>query len=234
MGCIFSPGPTRSRLTSSLAFLLAMVGLTSPAVSAVRAADIETRQFVVMVDGKKAGDYQLAITRQPDGTISTSARSEVKVTVLAIPVYTYSYQGAEVWKNGKLQHFQSSGKEKGKEFAVRADLDGTNLNVQANGEQRRVSPDVWMTSCWQLPAAEYRNSNVMLLGCDTGKEIASRLQYVGSEQLTLAGQATTCSHYKVMKDVAHDLWYDGQERLVRDEWVSSGHKTVIALTGISH
>jgi hypothetical protein len=43
----------------------------------------------------------------------------------------------------------------------------------------------------------------------------------------------TCTHYKVMKDALHDQWYDAQERIVRDEWMSSGHKTVIELTGIS-
>jgi hypothetical protein len=229
MGCICSVGPRRSGL-AALGLLVA--GFLLGGVC--RAGDVETRNFIVSVDGKKAGDYQLTITRQADGLISTSAHSEVKVTLLAIPVYTYSYQGAEVWKNGKLQHFHSSGQEKGKPFAIRADLDGSSLRVQANGEQRRVSADVWMTSCWQLPATEYRNNNILLMGCDTGKEIASRLQYVGSEQIAAAGQMTTCTHYKVMKDVAHDLWYDAQERLVRDEWLSSGHKTVVELAGVSH
>jgi hypothetical protein len=233
MGCTRYPGLGRLRLTTTAGLLLAAAGLLLLGVPLARAGDVETRNFTVAVDGKKAGDYRLTIQRQADGTISTSAHSEVRVTILAIPVYTYSYEGAEVWKNGKLQHFHSMGKEKGKDFAIRADLDGT-MRVQANGQEHRASADVWMTSCWQLPAAQYRNNSVTLLGCDTGMEIASRLQYVGSEQISVAGQSMTCTHYRVMKDVAHDLWYDGQERLVRDEWMSSGHKTVVDLLGVSH
>jgi hypothetical protein len=46
----------------------------------------------------------------------------------------------------------------------------------------------------------------------------------------VAGQEISCTHYCVNKDVPHDLWYDAQERLVRDEWVSSGHRTVLEMT----
>jgi hypothetical protein len=201
---------------------------------AARAADVETRYFAVSVDGKKAGDYQLTLGRLSDGTIRVSAQSEVRVTILAIPVYTYSYTAQEIWKNGRLQHFESSGKEKGKEFNIRADLDGSSVRVVANGSERRTSPEVWPTSCWQLPAAQYRNNNVLLLGCDTGADIHSRLEFVGNEQITIAGQSMTCAHYKVMKAVMHDQWYDAQERVVRDEWMSSGHRTVVELTSVSH
>ena len=109
-------------------------------VPLARAADVETRNFTIQVDDKKSGDYQLTIQRQADGTISTAAHSEVRVTILAIPVYTYSYQGGEVWKDGRLIHFHSSGKENSKEFAIRADLDGSSLRVQANGQEHRRQP----------------------------------------------------------------------------------------------
>jgi hypothetical protein len=196
------------------------------------AADIETRRFAVLVDGKKAGDYQMTIQRQPDGAIAMSAQSDVRVTILGVPVYTYTYRGMEVWKAGRLHHFESTGKEKGKDFSVRADLDGQALRVWVNGQERHSPPAVWTTSCWQLPEARLRN-DLMHLGCDSGAVTPSRLQYVGAEQIVVAGQRQNCAHYRVMKDVAHDIWYDAQDRLVRDEWVSSGHRTVLELTGVS-
>jgi hypothetical protein len=202
-----------------------------------QAAGSETRQFTVMVDGKKSGDYQLVVQPQVDGSVVVSAQSEVRVTLLGIAVYTYSYRARETWKDGRLQTFESSGKEKGKDFSVRAqkfDLKtGAVLRVQAtDGKVRDTRPDLWTTSCWQLPPAQYRNNNVVLLGCDTGAEIQSRLQLVATEQIKVAGQTMTCTHYRVMKDVLHDVWYDAQERMVRDEWVSSGHKTVVEMTGM--
>jgi len=232
MGRAAYPGSRRAWLPTALGSVLAAAGILVFGLPQARAAGIETRTFAIQVDGKKAGDYQLTIQSQPDGSLNVSARSDVCVRVLGVPVYTYSYRAQEVWKAARLQHFQSSGKEKGKDFAVQADLDGQALRVRANGQEQRVRPDVWTTSCWQLPEARYRNNDVTLLGCDDGKDRQSRLQYVGTEQIQVAGQTMTCTHYKVMKDALHELWYDAQERLVRDEWVTDGHRTVLELTGL--
>jgi hypothetical protein len=208
----------------------ATVGLLMPDAGRAGAAEGETRNYTIQVDGKHAGDYQLIIQPQPDGALVVSAQSDVRVTVLAVPVYTYSYRGQEVWKNGRLQHFESGGKEKGKDFAVRADADGPGLRVQANGREYRARPDVWTTSWWQLPEARYRNAELPLLGCGDGAEAMSRLQFVGIEERKVGGRTQSCTHYRVVKDATHDLWYDAEERLVRDEWVSGGHATVVEMT----
>jgi hypothetical protein len=227
-----SPVARRSALTTALGLVLAAAGMLLLELPQARAADNETRSFSITVDGKSAGEYQMNIQRQADGSVSMAASSNVRVTVLAIPVYTYSYRGKEIWKNGQLQHFESAGKEKGKEFSVRADVDGSALRVIANGQEHTTRHNVWTTSCWQLPPAAYRNNEIVLMGCDTGAVSASRLQFIGTEKINVAGTETTCTHYRVVRDSAHDLWYDAQERLVRDESVSSGHRTVIEMTGV--
>lgn len=211
-------------------FLAALAAVCLLGVAAnARAADVETRTFTVTVDGKKAGDYRMSIQRNDDGTVGFSGTSNVSVTILGVSMYSYSYSGQEAWKDGRLCAFQSAGKEKGTPFKVVARLDGDALAVTANGKQSRARADAWPTSCWQLPGAAYRNAAVTLLGCDTGAEMASRLQYVGSESIKVAGQSQTCSHYRVTKDVVHDVWYDSQERLVRDEWQSGSHRTVVEM-----
>jgi hypothetical protein len=40
------------------------------------------------------------------------------------------------------------------------------------------------------------------------------------------------NHYKLTGKVNVDLWYDGSDRLVRQEWVESGHKTVLELVRV--
>jgi hypothetical protein len=217
----------------TLAVVAAVAGVLTLDLPQARAGDVETRTFAVQVDGKKAGEYQFSVQRQSDGTLTVSAHSDVRVTVLLIPVYTYSYTAREVWKGGRLQHFSSTGKEKGKEFNIRADLQGPTIHVVANGEQRRVRPEVWTTSIWQLPEARLRNGAVWFLGCDTGAEFEGRCQFVGNEKLEVAGREISCSHYRVVKDVVHDVWYDAQERMVRDEWMSGGHRTLLEMTDVS-
>jgi hypothetical protein len=229
-------GLRRARLIA-LGLLSAVAALLALGLPRAGAADLEVRSFNVLVDGKKAGDYQMTIGRQADGSVSMSAQSDVRVTVLGVSVYTYTYRGMEMWKDGRLQRLETGGKEKGKAFAVRAAVDGANVRVRFIEEgkpatERLTRPDVWTTSIWHLPPAQFRNNKVLLLGCDNGKDIQGSLQLVGTEQISVAGQTMTCSHYRVMKDVPHDVWYDAQERLVRDVWTASGHRTVVEMTGV--
>jgi hypothetical protein len=228
------PAGRRAWLTTMLGLVAAGIGLVLFGQPRARAADVEIRTFSIQIDGKKSGDYQMTINHQDDGAVSLSTQSDVRVTLLAIPVYTYNYRAVEIWKNGRLQHFESNGKEKGKEFSVRADAAGANLHVVANGQEHSAPADVWTTSCWCLPAPGFRNNNVTLLGCDNGNVKVSQLQYIGTDQVKVAGQMQGCAHYRVTKDAPHDLWYDAQERLVRDEWLSDGHRTVLELTGVQH
>ena len=58
----------------------------------------------------------------------------MRVTVLGIEAYAYTYNGQEVWKNGRLMQFQSGGKENSKTFSVAAVVDGEVLRVTANGK----------------------------------------------------------------------------------------------------
>src|SRR5689334_13342041 len=68
MGCS-SPGPWGRRVRASLWMLL--VGWILPGLSTpVRAAEVETRDFSVSVDGKHAGDAHMTIYRQEDGTLT--------------------------------------------------------------------------------------------------------------------------------------------------------------------
>jgi hypothetical protein len=195
------------------------------------AADREIRDFAIRVDGKEAGTYHVNWVRQDNGTETFAAQSEVRVTILAIPVYTYSYSGQETWRAGRLQHFESTGKEKSKPFAVKAVAEGDVLRVSYNGGTgQTVAGDVWLTSCLKLPQAERRNGAIALLGCDTGAVLNGQIQFVGNESISLAGQQQLCSHYRVIKaGIPYEVWYDGQERMVRKEWVADDHRTVVEL-----
>ena len=56
--------------------------------------------------------------------------------------------------------------------------------------------------------------------------------HVGAERLKVAGQEQVCEHYRLMRDVSHELWYDAQDRLVRQEWLANGHRTVLELVHV--
>jgi hypothetical protein len=199
------------------------------------AAGTEVCDFVIRIDGKESGSYHVTTTRQEDGTETLVAQSDVRVTILGVPVYTYSYSGQEVWKGGRLQHFESTGKEKSKPFVIKAVLAGDLLHVTSNNTTHTVPADVWVTSCLKLPEPARQNGPIPMLGCDTGLVLSGQIQFVGQEQVSVAGQQQVCTHYRVTKNaIPYEVWYDGQERMVRQEWVSDGHRSVIELSQIRH
>jgi hypothetical protein len=185
------------------------------------------------VDGKHGGEYHMTITRQDDGTTVLTAHANVRLSYVGgLYKYTYSFRGNEVWKDGRLVRMDSASNDDGKQFSVNAVADGNALRVRVNGQEHASRPDVWTTTYWRLPDAQYRNRGVPLLDADTGRDINGALQYVGTSQLTVAGQVKTCTRYRVTGGVQVELWYDDQERMVRQESVEDGHRMLLELTGV--
>jgi hypothetical protein len=214
------------------AWLAAYILLLVAGLSPVRAADTETRDFAITIDKKQAGSYQLTVATQDDGTVTAAAQASVRLNYF-IKVYTYSYRGTEVWKNGRLVQLDSTSDDDGKRYTVAVRPDATGLRVQVNGQDRQsVRPDVWLSTYWRLPDAKYRNQPVPLLDADTGKDLHAQLHFVAEVQKTIAGQTMNCTHYRLTGDVKVDLWYDAQERMVRQEAIEDGHRTVLELVRI--
>jgi hypothetical protein len=210
--------------------LLAVLILTCPAARA-QAADTEVREFSIQVDGKLAGQYAMTITRNDDGSETMSGQAAVRVKHV-LGTYSYTYQGTERWKKGKLEELRSSCNDDGKRFQVQATAEGTQLRVRVNGSERMMRGDVWATTYWRLPDPRFHNREVPLIDADTGKEMSGRLQFVGIEDVTLGNQAQKCYHFRVGGPTPADLWYDGAHRVVRQDMTIDGHRTVFHLTGL--
>jgi hypothetical protein len=215
----------------ALGLVLAVLLAVGAGGSAVRAADLETRDFVVRVDGKPAGEYHLTLHRQEDGLTQVSGDTDVDIRILLIR-YTYHYRGREVWKNGRLQSFASTCNDNGKHYEVSAVAEEAGLRVRVNGQERMARPETWLTSYWTLPDAKVREGVVPLLDADNGRELDCRIQHVGTMQMPIAGQVQNVNHYRLTGKVQVDLWYDGADRLVRQEWMEEGHRTLLELVRI--
>jgi len=201
-------------------------------LSRAGAAGVEYRTFSITIDGKPAGEYQMTLTRQGHGSVAVNCQADVRFKVALIYTYTYSYQGTETWKDGRLMRLDSSSNDDGKRFTVSAQADGKDLRVTVNDEARTVRGDVWTTSCWHLPDAKFRNADLPLLDADTARELSGTMQYVGTDRVNVAGEMRDCTHYRVTGDVQYELWYDRRQRLVRQENVEDGRRIVLELTGL--
>jgi hypothetical protein len=202
------------------------------AVSSASAAESEVREFTIHVDGKHAGSYQMTITSRDNGVTVMSGKAEVRLKVL-FKTYVYTYDGTEVWKHHRLDGFRSNCFDDGKRFQVAAEAVGKGLRVSVNGSEYMTRGEAWLTSYWHLPEAKYRNQPIPLVEADTGKLINGRLHYIGAERMVVGGETHSCQHYRVTGGPSPvDLWFDARERLVRQDYMDDGHRTILQLRSI--
>ena len=194
------------------------------------AAETEVRQFKIFVDGKRAGQYTMTVEKRDDGTVNMTGKASVALKVF-LRQYAYNYQGREVWsKDGRLIELRSTSNDDGKSYEVKARADEKGLNVTVNGDTRRVRWDVWTTSYWQAPDKRFVNKSVPLLDSDSGKSYTGSVRRVGSARVEVGGKLTDCDHYRVEGGpYPIDLWFDRTNRLVRQDFVEQGHRTVVEL-----
>ena len=206
--------------------VLGVLAVTGPLRAA---AEAETRDFAVFVDGRKSGEVHMTISRQDDGATAVSCDTDVRVGAI-ITLYRYSYRGRELWKDGRLLRFESKANDDGKELAVSATAAADGLRVRANDGEHTAAADAWPTSYWAQPDAKLADQTVPLLDADTGRDLSAKVQFLGPEKLGPDGQQQTVQHVRLTgKGVGMDLWYDDARRLARQEWVEQGHRSVIEL-----
>jgi len=196
----------------------------------------QTRTFQVAIDGKPAGTYQMDIRTHEDGTQTMIGNASVATKYLVFS-YSYSYAGTEKWQNDRLLDLSSSSNDDGKKFEVHAGPHPQNgwLSVRVNNAESQVRPDVWTTTYWRLASPAFRGKSVPLLDADTGKYMEGTLQYLGIQSIDVLGQTLECAHYHLTGGggaLNVHLWYDGTERLVREESVENRHRYTLTLTAL--
>ena len=219
MGCIRNVA--RRCWVAAVLVMLAVAG-------SARAADVETRDFTVLISGKPSGEVHMTIHRQEDASIVMRCDTDIKVS-FGLITYKFVYRGLEVWKDRRLVRLDSTTDDNGKRFMVSGAAKGANFDMKVNNVEKQVRGDVWVTSYWTLPEAKKRTEPLTVLDADNGKLIDAKLSFVATEKLTIAGQNVTLNHYRLTGKTNIELWYDGSERLVRQEWTEQGHKTVLEL-----
>ncbi len=194
---------------------------------AMPAAEVESREYRILVDGKPAGSYRMTISKQQDGSIVQAGQADVMVQVL-LKKFVYSCRGQETWKNGKLIKLEASTNDDGKRYQVRVEPIGSELRVTVNGKTHMAPSAASSTSHWHLPA-DRRQGDITRIDTDNGRVLAGKIFHVGRENVMASGQSMATDHYRITGTAPAELWFDGTDRLVRQETVEEGHKVVLEL-----
>jgi hypothetical protein len=192
----------------------------------------EVREFEILVKGKPAGQNTITISETDDGLTRVSTEAAVKFDYL-VYVYRYEFHGREIWRANRLAWVDNRAVDAGKQLRVRATIEGNGSTIEANGKAAIAGPLLGTTtSYWRLPD-RVPGRNLSFLDADQGIVHAVSVDEVGTEEVVAAGRKLGCTHYRVRGGVAADLWFDGQNRLVRQTSVEEGYPTELRLTRLT-
>jgi hypothetical protein len=217
------------------AWLLAGWLLCMPAWSSVARAEPprvltdELREFEIRVKDKPAGRSTLRIVELDDGTSVAATDASVS---LSLVVYTYHYEfhGREKWQNDQLLHVDNRAVDAGTQLAVRAEVDRQGSTIYVRGRPARRAPVLTMTTnYWHLPTADRSGGTLSVLDADTGTLHRARLERIGSEAMAVSGQRLACTRYHLAGSITAELWFDADNRLVRQQTVEDGYPTEMRL-----
>jgi hypothetical protein len=206
-----------------------LLSLIPPAAQAAEQA--ETRDYQVVVDNKPAGHFHLTVSPAPDGKTVVNAEAAVRVR-LGLYVYTYRYNGTEVWAGDRLERSHGHSADGGKKHTVAAVMQGDRATITVDGNSRTDLPCSWTTTHWRLPPQAKQDATLAVLDVDAGKRLQARLQRIETVRLNVAGQVRDCTHYRVSGGDEAEMWFDENNRLVRQFTIEDGHRTELRLTGV--
>lgn len=190
----------------------------------------EVRQFDVLVKDKPAGTNTIRIRDFNDGTTRVETVVDVKISFVVFS-YHYEFRGQETWRDRHLLSTENQATDDGKKFAARAEVTPAGFHVEANGRGRGEPVIDMTTNFWRVPV-EKSDRTLALMNADRGTIHIAKLERLPPQSLVVGTQQVSCSHYRVSGDVEAELWFDGQDRIVRQKSIEDGYPTELRLTHI--
>jgi hypothetical protein len=181
----------------------AVLGMSVMASIAAQAADGQTYQFRVYVEGKPIGTQSFVVSSEGERTqIRIEALFEVKYWVYT--AYRYRHTNTETWKDGCLHAIQAQTDDNGTSLFVRGDREGEGLTLVTH-EGTRVEQGCIKTFAYWDP--DFLDSRT-LLNSQTGEMNRVTVKALGEEEISVGNQTVAAARYRLAAEkFSIDLWY---------------------------
>jgi Domain of unknown function (DUF6134) len=192
----------------------------------------ETRTYDIFVDDKKSGQSTLTITRYNDGSESVSADAKVTVrwTVFS---YVYEFHGKEQWRDSRFEQLESRAVDGGRQLSLSVKRTEGGFSIATAKGKPTSAADVQLTTnYWREPAVGADAREISVLDADNGKVYEEKIEPLGQQELTIAGQRIVTNAYRLKGTLDVELWFDAQGYLVRQVGKEDGHPTELRLAAV--
>jgi len=178
--------------------------------------------FKVSRKGDPIGSHNLSFANEGQDLLVDVA-IDLKVTVVAIPVFRYTHRNRERWRDGKLVAIQTETNEDGDKMFCRGKATEQGFAVEGSAGNRVFPADVVTTSWWNPAVVQRREA----LNTQDGAPLPIAVTPQGKARIPTAAGEVEAEHFAVAGPVPLELWYDAEKVLARIRFKAKSDGSVI-------
>jgi len=215
-------GKVRMRkLSLILGIAVAVCSSTVTGSSARADGKNTTLNFAVTRNGEQIGSTTLKLQRNGDQTVAETATT-VQVKIAFLTVYRYEQRLTERWVGDRLDALSAVTDDNGRLHRVSATRSGDTLTVNADGKISQVDPAMMPANLWNVSLVRMTAA----LDPKDGSVMPVSVVDRGNEQIVVQGRALTAHRYSIRTTIPQEVWYDGDQRLLKVELRGSDGSTI--------
>jgi len=200
---------------SSLALALLGLAAASPAAAtgtdpfALASAYADGLAFEVRRDGRTIGSHEVTFEHEGEA-LRVTARSDIRVRFLGIPVYRFTYRSESLWDQAGLLRLQAETDDDGQESRVVARREEEALRIEGSGGTAEAAAPLFPTDHWHSGVLR----ETAVLNTLTGRLNEVEIVFEGEESIEAGGETLAARRYSYQGDLQATVWYDREGRWV--------------------
>jgi hypothetical protein len=184
-------------LVIAATLLIAMPGLASSG------EDAGEYTFTVLYDGDPVGQHRFVYEHEGD-RIEIQEATEIEVTFASIPLFTFEHQARQLWQNGRALRIDAKTDDNGEKLDITVEGTDKGYVRTVNGRVDTFEDPMAVLAFWNQDTLKHD----AFFSAVEDKTLNVSFEYLGTDKITLAGQALETEHYRMVGDEERELWFD--------------------------
>jgi hypothetical protein len=156
--------------------------------------------FTVLKDGEPVGRHRFAFECQGD-RIEIEEATTIEVRLALIPIYAFEHQGRQVWEDGRAILIDATTNDNGEKLDIAIRPNGEGYVRTVNGRVDTFDQSTAVLAYWNKDTLRHH----AFFSVVEDKVLDVSFQFLGPEEITLAGQGLEADHYRMVGDEERDL-----------------------------
>lgn len=213
-----------------LTVLLALPLLSVPAAATDYAPQADTViAFDVIRGDSPMGTHTIRFERAGERLTATT-EVDLRVRFGPVTFFRYTHEAREVWDGDRLVSFTSETLKDGNNLEVQAERSGDSLSIDGmTYDEQPVSltlpASLALSSHWR----GYDPSATVIFNTESGQEMEVVIDDLGTETITVRGEAIEAHRLRMAGSLTVDLWYGPDGQWVKCEFEARGETITYVL-----